>query len=41
MERQRVPAGQAFDILRRASQRLNLKLHDVAARLAETGQMPE
>ena len=41
MERQRIPAGQAFDILRRASQRLNVRLHEVAARLAETGQLPE
>jgi hypothetical protein len=41
MERQHIPAGQAFDILRRTSQRLNLRLHEVAARLAETGQVPE
>ena len=41
MERQRVPAGQAFDILRRASQRLNVKVHEVAARLAETGRLPD
>jgi hypothetical protein len=41
MERQHIPAGQAFDILRRTSQRLNLRLHEVAARLAETGEVPD
>jgi len=41
MERQRVPAGQAFDILRRTSQRLNVKVHEVAARLSETGRLPD
>ena len=41
MERQHIPAGQAFDILRRTSQRLNLRLQEVAARLAETGEVPE
>jgi hypothetical protein len=40
MERQRIPAGEAFDILRRSSQQLNVRLHEVAARLAETGEMP-
>jgi len=40
MERQRLTAGEAFDLLRRASQSLNLKLADVAARLAETGELP-
>jgi hypothetical protein len=40
MERQRMPAGDAFDILRRTSQRLNLRLHEVAARLTETGEIP-
>ena len=34
------PAGQAFDILRRTSQRLNVRLQEVAARLAETGEIP-
>ncbi len=38
MERQHIPAGQAFDMLRRTSQRLNMRLHEVAARLAETGE---
>ena len=41
MERQRLSAGDAFDLLRRASQRLNHKLVDVAEHLAETGEMPE
>lgn len=40
MERQRLSAGEAFDLLRRASQRLNRKLADVAQQLAETGQVP-
>jgi hypothetical protein len=41
MERQRLSAGEAFDLLRRASQSLNLKLADVASRLAETGELPD
>jgi len=40
MERQCLTAGDAFDILRRASQRLNRKLTDVAEHLAETGELP-
>ena len=40
MERQRLSAGDAFDLLRRASQRLNRKLIDVAEHLTETGEMP-
>ena len=40
MERQRLSAGDAFDLLRRASQRLNRKLTDVAQHLAETGELP-
>jgi GAF domain-containing protein len=40
MERQRLSAGDAFDLLRRASQRLNRKLVDVAEHLTETGEMP-
>ncbi|MDD7965270.1 GAF and ANTAR domain-containing protein [Actinomycetospora lemnae] len=35
MERRGLPADQAFDVLRRASQDLNVKLRDVAATLAE------
>jgi hypothetical protein len=40
MERERITADQAFDILRRASQRLNVKLRDVAQDLVETGERP-
>ncbi|WP_433360658.1 ANTAR domain-containing protein [Actinoplanes sp. CA-142083] len=40
MERQRLSAGEAFDVLRRVSQRLNRKLSDVAEQLAETGELP-
>jgi ANTAR domain/GAF domain len=40
MERERVTADQAFDILRRASQHLNVKLRDVAQRLVDTGERP-
>ncbi|MEU5727285.1 GAF and ANTAR domain-containing protein [Micromonospora sp. NPDC047738] len=40
MERQRLSAGDAFDLLRRTSQRLNRKLADVAQQLAETGEIP-
>lgn len=40
MERQRLPAGEAFDVLRQASQQLNRKLVDVAGYLARTGQLP-
>ncbi len=40
MERRHVPAGERFDILRRTSQRLNVRLQEVAARLAETGEIP-
>jgi AmiR/NasT family two-component response regulator len=39
MERERLSAGQAFDRLRRASQRLNLKLTDIARQLTETGEI--
>ena len=41
MERERISAGQAFDVLRRASQHLNVKLREVAARLVETGESPK
>jgi ANTAR domain/GAF domain len=40
MERQRLSAGDAFDLLRRASQRLNRRLVDVAEHVAETGELP-
>jgi transcriptional regulator with GAF, ATPase, and Fis domain len=41
MERERVSADQAFAILRRASQHLNVKLRDVAQNLVETGETPD
>jgi putative methionine-R-sulfoxide reductase with GAF domain len=40
MERERLSADQAFDILRRASQHLNRKLREVAQDLVETGERP-
>jgi transcriptional regulator with GAF, ATPase, and Fis domain len=41
MERERISSGQAFDVLRRASQHLNRKLRDVAQDLVDTGERPE
>lgn len=41
MERERITSGQAFDILRRASQHLNRKLRDVAQDLVDTGARPD
>jgi hypothetical protein len=41
IERERITADQAFDILRRASQHLNLKLRDVAQTLVDTGEDPD
>jgi AmiR/NasT family two-component response regulator len=40
MERFHLTADQAFDQLRDSSQQLNLKLRELAARVAETGQWP-
>jgi hypothetical protein len=40
MERERISADQAFDLLRRASQHLNRKLRDVAENVVSTGQVP-
>jgi GAF domain-containing protein len=40
MERERVTGEQAFDILRRASQHMNVKLREVAQTLVETGESP-
>lgn len=40
MERERITATQAFDLLRRSSQQLNLKLRDVAQELVDTGSVP-
>jgi len=41
MERERITPDQAFDILRRASQHLNVKLRDVAQSLVDTGERPD
>ena len=40
MERERVTADQAFEILRKASQHRNVKLREVAEQVASTGQVP-
>jgi hypothetical protein len=41
MERERISAYQAFDVLRRASQHLNVKLREVAQNLVDTGEIPD
>jgi hypothetical protein len=41
MERERITGEQAFDILRRASQNLNIKLREVAQSLIDTGERPD
>jgi transcriptional regulator with GAF, ATPase, and Fis domain len=41
MERERITADQAFDILRRASQHLHIKLREVAQNLIDTGEDPD
>lgn len=41
MERERITATQAFDILRRASQHLNRKLREIAETLVDTGEGPD
>jgi hypothetical protein len=41
MERERITAEQAFDVLRRASNHLHLKLRDVARNLIDTGEEPD
>lgn len=41
IERERITPEQAFDVLRRASQHLNVKLRDVAQNLVDTGEEPE
>lgn len=41
MAERHVTAEQAFDILRTTSQRLNVKLREIAQRVAETGALPE
>ncbi len=40
MERERITGEQAFDMLRRASQHLNVKIREVARTLVETGETP-
>ena len=40
MERERITSDQAFDMLRRASQHMNIKLREVAEALVETGEAP-
>jgi GAF domain-containing protein len=40
MERERISADQAFVVLRRASQHLNIKLREVAQNLVDTGEDP-
>jgi AmiR/NasT family two-component response regulator len=39
MERHRVPADAAFELLRTASQHTNRKLRDVARHLVATGEL--
>ncbi len=41
IERERITADQAFEVLRRASQHMNIKLREVAVSLVETGESPE
>ncbi len=41
MERAGLSAPEAFDVLRRASQRLNLRITDLAEHLAQTGMLPD
>jgi hypothetical protein len=41
MERRHLTAGEAFDVLRRSSQRLNIRVHELAAQLAESGDLPQ
>ena len=40
IERERITADQAFDVLRRASQYMNIKLREVAETLVDTGEDP-
>jgi hypothetical protein len=40
IERERITADQAFQVLRRASQNLNVKLREVAQYVVETGEVP-
>jgi hypothetical protein len=40
IERERITADQAFQVLRKASQHLNVKLREVARYVVETGEIP-
>ena len=40
MERERITADQAFALLRKSSQHLNVKLRDIAQQLVDTGTVP-
>jgi len=40
IERERITGDQAFDVLRRASQHLNIKVREVAQNLIDTGETP-
>ncbi len=41
MERHRITANQAFEILKTASQQTNIKVHDLAQHLTTTGELPD
>jgi GAF domain-containing protein len=41
MERERITSEQAFEVLRRASHHLNIKLREVAQHLIDTGESPD
>jgi AmiR/NasT family two-component response regulator len=41
IERERITPDQAFNVLRQASQNLNLKLRDLAQHVVDTGEVPE
>ena len=41
MERERITGDEAFNVLRRASQHMNVKLREVAETLVQTGETPE
>jgi AmiR/NasT family two-component response regulator len=41
IERERITADQAFDILRRASKHLHIRLVEVAQNLIDTGEDPD
>ena len=40
IERERITADQAFGVLRRTSQHLNIKLREVAQYVVDTGEIP-